>query len=683
MASLWRRRWCAIVLCIVCSAASFWSGGILIGNWDALWGDFYSAAAYLPLDEYNRQVEEAMLLILRRDRWDDELTYLEEQHLDNLEESLDAKNTNYRFEVRTREGELLWGNTTGLDTEDIRCQQSGEYVVSMGEDLWLEDEQGTSTSSVLTVYTGQGYLTFDAASDTEQGWTAYGYTYQYGEWLYDASQDQRIQSAHLVLQSGVTDPLAVTDLFVEARKDYQNVQGWFFPLASLFLLSFTAMAVLLRRLWRGSTADMAGWQERIPYDLFLLCAVILFQVLLAGADPIAYIGNQNGWNIHAVVGMGVLTCLGAGLALDVILSTAVRHKRGQLWSGALSVRLWHAVKAGALRFGQNWPVEKRMVRFFLLYLLGTAITASTVVLIPLYQGWVLWYLRRLVRGWAAISAATDAILSGQTDVHLEADKMPRALRDHARQLNDLGQAISNAVDDRLKSERFRTELITNVSHDLKTPLTSIINYVDLLKKTGVQDETALSYIEVLDRKSQRLKKLTEDLVEASKASSGTLKVTLTQLDFLQLLRQALGEYEEKFLQSSLTPVVSGPETPCTILADGRHLWRVVDNLLGNCCKYAMPGTRVYLDLEHLGDSIELTVKNISRAPLNLPPEQLLERFVRGDSSRTTEGSGLGLSIAQSLTELQGGAFRLEIDGDLFKARVALPVPPEPPSALPE
>ena len=682
MASLWRRRWCATVLCIVCGAAAFWSGGILIGNWDALWGDFYSAAAYLPLEEYNQQVQDAMLLILRRDRWDDDLTYLEEQHLNNLESSLDAQNTNYRFEVRTREGELLWGNTTGLDMEEVRCQQSGEYVASIGEHLWEEDDQGTNNPSVLTVYTGQGYLTFDASSDTKQSWTAYGYTYQVGEWLYDQSQDQRIQSARLLLQSGVTDPLAVSDLFTAAKRDYQNIQSWLLPLAAVFLLSFVCMAALLRRLLRESTGDMAGWQEHIPYDLFFLGAIILFQILLAAADPIAYIGNQNGWNIHAVVGMGVLICLGTGLVLDVILSTAIRHKSGQLWSRALLVRLWHRTKAAALRFGQNWPLEKRMIRFFLLYLVGTAITSSTVVLIPLYQGWVLWYLGRLARGWAAIAAATDAILSGQTDVHLETEKMPRTLRDHARQLNDLGQAISNAVDDRMKSERFRTELITNVSHDLKTPLTSIINYVDLLKKTGVQDETALSYIEVLERKSQRLKKLTEDLVEASKASSGTLKVSLTQLDFLQLVQQALGEYEEKFLQSGLVTVVSGPETPCTILADGRHLWRVVDNLLGNCCKYAMPGTRVYLDLEHLGDTIELTVKNISRAPLNVPPEQLLERFVRGDSSRTTEGSGLGLSIAQSLTELQGGVFRLEIDGDLFKARVALPVPPEEP-ALPQ
>ena len=261
--------------------------------------------------------------------------------------------------------------------------------------------------------------------------------------------------------------------------------------------------------------------------------------------------------------------------------------------------------------------------------------------------------------------------------------MYQDLREHAQQLNALGASISHAVEERLRSERFKAELITNVSHDLKTPLTSIINYVDLLKKAGITQTQALEYLEVLDRKSQRLKKLTEDLVEASKASTGTLPVSLERLDFGQLVQQAMGEYEEKFVQAGLTPVLDQGDGSRVILADGRHLWRVIDNLLGNCCKYALSGTRVYLDLSARDGRVLLTVKNISRAPLNLPSEQLMERFVRGDTARSTEGSGLGLSIARSLTELQGGAFRLDIDGDLFKAVVSLPAAPEQPLSLPE
>ena len=320
----------------------------------------------------------------------------------------------------------------------------------------------------------------------------------------------------------------------------------------------------------------------------------------------------------------------------------------------------------------NWHVTRRPVLTFLLYVLITMVTIPTVVLVPVWQGFVLWCLCRWVRQWRAIREGTGRIVGGDPDCRISADKMFPDLKEHAGQLNDLGSAINTAVDERMKSERFKTELITNVSHDLKTPLTSIINYVDLLKKEDIPNPKAQEYIEVLERKSQRLKKLTEDLVEASKASAGTLSVVRERLGFTQLLDQALGEYEEKFRAAGLTPILTSPDHELCVEADGRHLWRVIDNLLGNCCKYAMPGTRVYLDVKAWDGSVALSVKNISRNPLNIPPDQLMERFVRGDVSRTTEGSGLGLSIARSLTELQGGAFRLDIDGDLFKAVVTFP-----------
>ena len=250
--------------------------------------------------------------------------------------------------------------------------------------------------------------------------------------------------------------------------------------------------------------------------------------------------------------------------------------------------------------------------------------------------------------------------------------MYRDLRQHAEQLNDLGGAIGTAVDERMQSERFKAELITNVSHDLKTPLTSIINYVDLLKKVPIENPQAAEYIEVLDRKSQRLKKLTEDLVEASKASTGSLTVNKERLGMAQLVVQALGEYEEKFEQKRLEVVPVLPDHEFYVWADGRHLWRVIDNLLSNCYKYALEGTRIYLNVVRWDGSITLSIKNISRQALNIPPDQLMERFVRGEESRSTEGSGLGLSIARSLTELQDGTFRLDIDGDLFKAAISFP-----------
>lgn len=223
-----------------------------------------------------------------------------------------------------------------------------------------------------------------------------------------------------------------------------------------------------------------------------------------------------------------------------------------------------------------------------------------------------------------------------------------------------------AVERQLKSERMKTELITNVSHDIKTPLTSIVNYVDLLQKPHTPAEGE-QYLEVLARQSQRLKKLTEDLVEMSKASSGSIPVNLAPVNVVELVNQALAEYEEKLQRANLPVVLTAPQPEILVSADGRLFWRVMDNLLGNCVKYAQPGTRVYVDVVKYEKKVMISVKNISQAELNLPAEELMERFVRGDSARNTEGSGLGLNIAKTLMSLQKGKLNLVIDGDLFKA----------------
>ncbi|MEG2004359.1 MAG: HAMP domain-containing sensor histidine kinase, partial [Clostridia bacterium] len=215
-------------------------------------------------------------------------------------------------------------------------------------------------------------------------------------------------------------------------------------------------------------------------------------------------------------------------------------------------------------------------------------------------------------------------------------------------------------------ERLKTELITNVSHDIKTPLTSIINYVDLISKEDCENEKIVEYTEVLARQSERLKKLIEDLVEASKVSTGNVEVALAPCDVGVLLSQTAGEYEQRLEASSLALILSSPKNPVTVMADGRLIWRVFDNLMNNVCKYSQPGTRVYLSLEVLGGEALVSLKNTSKSALNISSEELMERFVRGDGSRSTEGSGLGLSIAKSLTALQNGSLNLVIDGDLFK-----------------
>ena len=228
----------------------------------------------------------------------------------------------------------------------------------------------------------------------------------------------------------------------------------------------------------------------------------------------------------------------------------------------------------------------------------------------------------------------------------------------------------------MKSEHLKTELLTNVSHDIKTPLTSIINYVDLLKKTDPQPQEAKEYADVLERQSQRLKKLLEDLIEASKASTGNINVDLAPTDAAELLRQAVGEYSERLKEQNLSPVLRMGDESCTILADGRLLWRVFDNLLGNIVKYALSGTRVYLDMSQRDGWCTIAIKNISREELNIETEELMERFVRGDAARATEGSGLGLSIAQNLTELMQGRFSLETEGEKFCAVLDFPIASE-------
>ena len=266
----------------------------------------------------------------------------------------------------------------------------------------------------------------------------------------------------------------------------------------------------------------------------------------------------------------------------------------------------------------------------------------------------------------------EAIANGNLDYRINSRELWPSLRGHAYNLNSAALGMSKAVDDRLKSERFKTELITNVSHDLKTPLTSIVSYVDLLKKENIENETAAGYIEVIDRQSAKLRKLTEDLVEASKASSGAVAVNKEVLNIGELINQSVGEFSEKLEAAEIVPVINLPEEEIKVFADGRLLWRVFDNLIQNIIKYAQPGTRAYFDLSGAEEKAVLTIRNISKEPLNMSAEALMERFVRGDASRNSEGNGLGLSIAKSLTELCGGTFELMLDGDLYKVIISVP-----------
>ena len=264
------------------------------------------------------------------------------------------------------------------------------------------------------------------------------------------------------------------------------------------------------------------------------------------------------------------------------------------------------------------------------------------------------------------------IASGNVDYQIPLEHLKGQNLQMAEMVNDIGNGLQRAVEEGMKSERLKTDLITNVSHDIKTPLTSIINYVDLLKRENFEDPKIRGYLDILETKAHRLKTLTEDVVEASKVSSGNITLEMMDVNLVEMINQTEGEFTEKFEAKNLKVVQSLPDVPAMIHVDGRRMWRVLENIYNNAAKYAMPGTRVYADLWLQEEKVIISLKNISEQPLNISADELTERFIRGDISRSTEGSGLGLSIAKSLTEMQGGVFRLYLDGDLFKATIEFP-----------
>jgi len=275
-----------------------------------------------------------------------------------------------------------------------------------------------------------------------------------------------------------------------------------------------------------------------------------------------------------------------------------------------------------------------------------------------------------------IAEAIKEIAKGDTGYKLEEGEFNGKEADIAKDINNISKGLQSAINDQVKSERLKADLITNVSHDIKTPLTSIINYVDLIKREKPENEKIREYLDVLSVKSQHLKNLTEDLVEASKVSSGNVSVDIDKIDFVEMINQTNGEFEEKFKERGLSIISNLPKESVKIKADGRHLWRVLENLYNNVFKYAVRNSRIYIDIGTNEGKAMFVVKNISESPLNISPNELTERFVRGDISRATEGSGLGLSIAKSLTLLQGGEFEIIIDGDLFKVKLKFDIADE-------
>lgn len=452
------------------------------------------------------------------------------------------------------------------------------------------------------------------------------------------------------------------------------------------LLFFTLLIFLYCSAGHRRDEDEAreNFFDRIPFDLFtvLIGGAVIALGYLVMQCLYAVSSSEILWLAFAAAGCVLLFLL----CLFYTMSIATRVKTGRLFRNTV---LWRVLalcgRALCALFSLLGKIP--MVWKTVLGLLVCGLIELIVLFITRYDfGSLLinWFFSRAVLAVLILHAAVslrrlqkagEQIAAGNLGEPVDTRGMIGDFKRFGSTLGSIGDGLSHAVDERMKSERMKTELITNVSHDIKTPLTSIINYVDLLKKeeAGSENETVRQYLDTLDRQSTRLKKLIEDLVEASKASTGNLSVELAPCEIGILLEQTVGEYTERLEASGLTPILTLPETPVFIYADGRRMWRVFDNLMNNICKYAQSGTRVYLELAVIGSRVVITFKNISKERLAASGEELTERFVRGDSSRNTEGSGLGLSIAQSLTELQGGRLMITTDGDLFKAMISFDV----------
>lgn len=415
--------------------------------------------------------------------------------------------------------------------------------------------------------------------------------------------------------------------------------------------------------WQGHEGIHLTWFDRIPADLWMTGLVIVFLLTM----------DLSFWEAAAVLAIGVLL-----LYLFLPVFTA-QCKAGTVLKGSVIAwvlrLLWRVLRSLGYVLGNVPLVWKTALAVAALLAFDVFCVANhwdeeylvVLLAVNLLAGLFLLYL---AIGLRTLQKGGQALADGSYESVVDTKYLFGDFRRHGENLNAIQQGVQKAVEQQMRSERMKTELITNVSHDIKTPLTSIVNYVDLLKKEEIDNPAAREYIDVLERQSGRLRKLTEDLVEASKAAAGSIPVTLTDTDVNVFLSQVAGEYGQRLAENSIEPVLTLDETEPHILADGKLLWRVLDNLLGNVCKYAMPGTRVYLSSETVGRQVCITAKNVSRYPLNISADELTERFVRGDASRSTEGSGLGLSIAMGLTHLQKGQFRLSVDGDLFKARLA-------------
>lgn len=568
---------------------------------------------------------------------------------------------NFYFEIRDLGGNLLYSN---LDGKEYDFSYTHIRVI---ED-WLPAPELSSSEMHIEEET--------IGRDTSFAVTENGDWYQNSE---NITATEYEVTLYIPREYFTIDTVSFVDSFVKAL---YGMKYAIFIIGGSALLLFIISLVFLCCCagWKnGEEKPRTSLFDKIPFDIFTIIYALIFTVSAVALFDVYWEGFE--W----IFVISIYIICASVLLVSYIFSFAARAKTGELFKNTV---IWFILKnifrflrfiwRGIVTVMSNLPIYLKTV--FLLILL--AIWSFVIMAVDMYSDPIIivfWlfggtiialYALYITYGIDKLKKGGERIASGDLAYRINTSHMPPSLKKQADALNSIGNGMYAALDERMRSERFKTELITNVSHDLKTPLTSIVNYVDLLKSeraSGAPDEEKITeYVEVLERQSERLRKLTSDLVDASKASSGSLERDPSPIDLGEMISQASGEYSERLSELGLELITRISDEPMSVMADGKHLWRIFDNLMNNAAKYSLPGTRVYIDAYTSSDMSFVIFRNTSRYELNISPDELTERFVRGDASRHSEGSGLGLSIAKSLTELNGGRFDIFVDGDLFK-----------------
>lgn len=585
------------------------------------------------------------------------------------------KSSELRFDFDGLEAGYLWSKKDGI--YPIRQESIADTYAKTKVFQWqdfsfaYEDQQGRIYYNPHQEKEATEYTLYLTVADSLKGSTAT---------VSSLFSPEVGGETHIVIDSGKTQFFQKAHTLAGVVVQLRKTSGWWLLLSALVWLVSLGVLFVSAGWKKGFDTVQIRRIDRIPFGIYTGISGLAF---LGCGMVCLYMGDllmQNAGIVFCISFFAIAFALAELIVYEYVISIIVRIRAGKFWHYTLLrlllnpfrriKRELHEIRL-ALLASLSMTVKVTVV-FLVVFLIEAFLLLCAGADGGIIMVYLLWkvveygVLLKIVVQFRQIFDGGERIAKGDYSHPIDTGKMMYELRAHAENLNNVQTGVAAAVEEKMKSERFRTELITNVSHDIKTPLTSIINYVDLIKKEPTESETMREYIEVLDRQSNRLKKLIEDLMEASKASTGNLPVNPEVCDATVVLTQIVGEFSERAEKNQLEMVVECPQPPVEIYVDGRHLWRIIDNLMGNICKYAQPGTRVYITLEKFHGMVIMTFRNISKDRLKMTGEELFGRFVRGDSSRNTEGHGLGLSIAKSLTELMHGNLAVQMDGDLFK-----------------